>query len=68
MDTAVLISCNPPFFVRIKLHYYRQIFGFVRELLPLLGLCSVICEAPLLISNISKTEVGVVLVHATKAM
>jgi len=43
MDTAVLISCNPPFFVHIKLYYYLQIFGFVRELLPLVGLCSVVC-------------------------
>jgi len=43
MDTAVLISCNPPFFVHIKLHYYRKIFGFVRELLPLVGFCSVVC-------------------------
>lgn len=30
MDIAVLISCIPPFFVHIKLHYYCQIFGFVR--------------------------------------
>ena len=26
----VLISCIPPFFVHIKLHYYCQIFDFVR--------------------------------------
>jgi len=43
MDTAMLISCNPPFFVHIKLHYSLQIFGFVRELFPLVGLCSVVC-------------------------